>query len=336
MKVFRNLELKKFVLIYMVFTVLAVLAGTLCFGVPEGVYVFVMSLGAMGMFLVFTAKRYDAIADLTYQLDRILHGEERINFAPDKEGELAVLSHEIYKMTVRLQEQADLLQKEKSYLSSSIADISHQIKTPLTSVRLILSRLRKETISEEHRRLYVQETLSLLSRIEWLIATLLKIVKLESGTIALEQKSIMVKTLVEKAWEPLEILAEIKEISLDMDISPEISFIGDMSWSVEAVGNILKNCMEHTEESGSLKVEAGENPLYTEIVITDTGTGIGEEELPHLFERFYKGKYASAEGVGIGLNLSHMIIRMQNGTIKAGNVHPHGAVFVIRFYKGAV
>lgn len=336
MKCFRNPEVKKFVLIYMAFVVLAVFAGTLCFGVLEAVYLLVVCLGAMGLFLAFTGKRYADIADLSYQLDRILHGEERTTFVPDREGELAVLSGEIYKMTVRLQEQTELLQKEKSYLSSSIADISHQIRTPLTSIRLILSRLRRETISEEEKKEYVQETLSLLSRIEWLITALLKIAKLESGTVALEQKSISVKELVEKAWEPLEILAEIKEISLKMDILSEVCFVGDMSWSVEAVGNVLKNCMEHTEGRGFLTVEAGENPLYTEIVITDSGTGIGKEELPHLFERFYKGKNASTENVGIGLNLSRMIIHRQNGTIKADNVHPHGAMFVIRFYKGAV
>lgn len=336
MKCFRNPEVKKFVLIYMAFVVLAVFAGTLCFGVLEAVYLLVVCLGAMGLFLVFTGKRYADIADLSYQLDRILHGEERTTFVPDREGKLAVLSGEIYKMTIRLQEQTELLQKEKIYLSSSIADISHQIRTPLTSIRLILSRLRRETISEEEKKEYVQETLSLLSRIEWLITALLKIAKLESGTVALEQKSISVKELVEKAWEPLEILAEIKEISLKLDISPEVCFVGDMSWSMEAIGNILKNCMEHTEGRGFLTVEAGDNPLYTEIVITDNGTGIGKEELPHLFERFYKGKNASTENVGIGLNLSRMIIHRQNGTIKVDNVHPHGAMFVIRFYKGAV
>lgn len=288
MQFFRNPEIKRVLSIYIIFTLLAVVGAMNC-NVFVAIYVFVVCFIALLLFLLFTIKRYQDISYLSGQLDRILHGEERTNFAPDKEGELALLSSEIYKMTVRLQEQSELLQKEKNYLSSSIEDISHQIRTPLTSIRMIVPRLRREELSKEQKNEYVQEIIGLLSRIEWLVTALLKMARLESGTVVFEKYSIGIKDLITKAFAPLEILAEIKELSLEMVIPPDISFHGDFNWSVEAIVNILKNCIEHTPCKGGLKIEAAENPIYTEIIITDTGPGIPSKDLPHLFDRFYKG-----------------------------------------------
>ncbi|WP_342759606.1 HAMP domain-containing sensor histidine kinase [Kineothrix sedimenti] len=284
----------------------------------------------------FTTKRYKAISSLSNQVDSILHSRQRTNFAPDKEGELALLSSEIYKMTMRLQEQTELLQKEKSHLSSSIADISHQIRTPLTSIRMLVPRLGRKELQPEQRSEYIREIVSLLTRIEWLIAALLKIAQLESGVVAFEQTPIKVKELIQKSLAPLEILLEIKDIALEITIADNVCFKGDFFWSMEAIGNILKNCLEHIPENGAVKITASENPLYTEIIISDTGSGIAIEDLPHLFERFYKGKNSGPGNMGIGLALSRMIISRQNGTIKAQNSNPYGAEFHIRFYKGAV
>lgn len=335
MHFFRNPEIKKCLMVYGIFTLIAV-TGAAVTGTFAGGYVFIVCVSALLLFILFTVKRYKDISRLSYQLDAILHGTKRINFVPDKEGELALLSSEIYKMITRLQEQSELLKTEKNYLSSSIADISHQIKTPLTSIRMIVPRLGRKDLSPEKKSEYVRELGSLLTRIEWLITALLKIAQLESGCADFEQTSVKVTELIQKALAPLEILIEVKGVSLDTSISSDTYFTGDFSWSVEAVGNILKNCLEHTPDKGTLEITASENPLYTEIFICDTGAGIDSKDLSRLFERFYKGKNSGPENVGIGLALSRMIIQRQNGTIQVKNRSPHGAEFHIRFYKGAI
>lgn len=353
----RNPEIKKMLICYGIFTV-AAMAGALFFSgdLTLAVYVLAVCLGALAIFLYHTARRYRKISHLSGQLDRILHGVESACFVPDEEGELALLASEIYKMTVRLQEQTELLQQDKDYLSSSMADISHQIKTPLTSIRMIVPRLGRTDISEEQKLQYVRDINTLLSRMEWLVSSLLKIARLETGTVAFEEETVPVQELVQKALAPLDVMLDVKGIALAVDISPEASFCGDMSWSVEAVGNILKNCMEHLPEGGTLTITAEENPLYTGIRISDNGPGITPEDLPHLFERFYQGKrsgadhrevngagmdrtginHAGMDHAGIGLALAQMIVNRQNGMITAKNGMNHGAEFQIRFYKGAV
>lgn len=335
MHLLRNPEIKNLLALYALFTLFAV-SGSFLLSASAAVYVLAVCAVALSLFMGFTTKRYKAISSLSNQVDSILHSRQRTNFAPDKEGELALLSSEIYKMTMRLQEQTELLQKEKSHLSSSIADISHQIRTPLTSIRMLVPRLGRKELQPEQRSEYIREIVSLLTRIEWLIAALLKIAQLESGVVAFEQTPIKVKELIQKSLAPLEILLEIKDIALEITIADNVCFKGDFFWSMEAIGNILKNCLEHIPENGAVKITASENPLYTEIIISDTGSGIAIEDLPHLFERFYKGKNSGPGNMGIGLALSRMIISRQNGTIKAQNSNPYGAEFHIRFYKGAV
>ncbi len=335
MHLLRNPEIKNLLAIYALFTLFSV-SGAFFFGAPAAVYVLAVCSIALLLFMGFTTKRYKAISSLSNQVDSILHSSQRTNFAPDKEGELALLSSEIYKMTMRLQEQTELLQKEKSFLSSSIADISHQIRTPLTSIRMLVPRVAREELQLQQRSRYIREISNLLTRIEWLIMALLKIAQLESGVVTFGQTPIKVKELIQKSLAPLEISLEIKDIALEVAVTDDICFKGDLFWSMEAIGNILKNCLEHIPEKGALKITASENPLYTEIIISDTGPGIAIEDLPHLFERFYKGKNSGPGNTGIGLALSRMIINRQNGTIKAQNGNPYGAEFHIRFYKGAV
>ncbi len=279
------------------------------------------------------ALRYRRISSLANEIDAILHGKENIDLSHYNEGELSLLQSEITKLFVRLREQADMLKDDKTRLADSIADISHQVRTPLTSVNLIAAALLNPALDEEQRRAQVRDMQRQLDRIDWLISSLLKIAKLDAGTIFLRRDKISLKSLIDKAAEPLAIPMELKEQTIEADISG--SFIGDLSWTAEAVGNILKNCMEHMEQ-GTIYVTTRENSLYSEIIIRDTGPGIDKNDIPHLFERFYKGTNSSEQSVGIGLALSRMIIVKQNGTIKAENYKSGGAVFTIRFYKGTI
>ena len=180
----------------------------------------------------------------------------------------------------------------------------------------------------------LKELTRLLSRVEWLIEALLKLARLDAGTVVMKQETVAWEHLIEKAMQPLAIPIELKEQTVHYDIQG--SFTGDLAWTAEAVGNILKNCMEHTPAEGTIWITAVENPLYTELEICDNGTGIAPEDLPHLFERFYKGKKSDKQSVGIGLALAKNIICHQGGRIQAGNHPEGGAVFTIRFYKSVV
>lgn len=285
---------------------------------------------------MLTYRRYHRLKQLAGEIDRILYDCSRFDLSRFAEGELSVLHSEIYKMTVRLREQADTLKKDKVYLADSIADISHQIRTPLTSIHLLLSFLSEEDLPQERRMQLCREVNGLLNRIDWLIATLLKISRLDAGTVQMECRQVSVKDVVEQAAGTVAIAMELKGQTLLSEEIGRETFEGDLSWTTEAVGNILKNCMEHTPEEGSITVRARETGVFTEISISDTGSGILPEDIPHLFERFYKGKNAGEGSIGIGLALAKSIIAAQGGVIKAANGHDGGAVFTIRFYKSTV
>ena len=300
-----------------------------------GVFTFILVMLLLLISTVSTYMRYKCIYELSADVDRILHGND-MNLSLDKyqEGELAVLQSEIHKMILRLREQRQQLQEDKSYLANALADISHQVRTPLTSINLLVDLLSEPDITDERRMKLTHELMALLSRIDWLITTLLKISKLDAGTVQLKQETIALQELICKATEPLLIPIEIREQNLYIETNG--TFTGDVSWSVEAISNIVKNCMEHTPKGGEIRIAASENLLFTEIVISDSGTGIAKEDLPHIFDRFYKSKNAGDKNFGIGLSLARMIITNQNGVIKAEKNATKGALFTIRFYKGTV
>lgn len=335
MRLYRNPEWRHFLYIAGII-ILAASAGAFWWGVGYACYTLMVCLVLLFVFWNLTRKRYKRLEYLSSQLEEILYGNDSLRFVPDEEGELAVLSDRIYKMTVRLREQAGQLRKEKGYLKDSLTDISHQIKTPLTASCFILQKLWNPLLTEPERKSLLMEEERLLAKVEWLMEVLLKLARLESGTVVFEKKMIPLKFVVQKALEPLEILLDIKGIEVNAELPEQICYEGDLLWSVEAVGNLLKNCLEHTPDGGKLFISSEENPIFMELTIRDTGTGFSEEDISHLFERFYRGKDSAVTGTGIGLALAATIIRSQNGTIQAANNPEGGAVFFIRIYKGAV
>lgn len=283
----------------------------------------------------FTVRRYRKLESLSADADRLLHGERELELSRYQEGELAILANELEKLISRLFEQSEQLKKEKGYLSDSLADISHQLRTPLTSLNLLFARLPGAAEEGERRRL-VYEGRQLLERISWLVEALLKISRIDAGTAVFEVCRVEADELVRQAMEPFGIPMELRGQELVQKVEEGAGFQGDLAWSTEALGNIIKNCLEHAGEGGCLWISARENEIYTEITVEDDGPGIDPEDLPHLFERFYKGKGAFGNGVGIGLSLARMIVSRQNGTVKAENRLEGGARFILRFYKGIV
>ena len=314
----------------------AVIACSICFwfDLRAGLTAVVLSMLLMMIYCIGTYKRYRRIASLAADVNHVLHGDSSIDFDNYSEGELSILHSEIYKMTIRLREQQQTLTREKAHLADSIADISHQIRTPLTSINLLIGLLSEPKLTDARRQQLIHELYELLSRIDWLITTLLKISRLDAGTVQFKQEQVSLAELLKKSCVTLLIPMELRGQALL--IHADGAFRGDFSWSCEAIGNIVKNCMEHTPEGGRIEIEATENALFSEIIIKDNGTGISPEDLPHIFERFYKGKDSDGKSFGIGLALSRMIITGQGGTVKAENRKPVGAMFTIRFYKGTV
>ena len=314
----------------------SLIACPLCFlfDLRAGLTAVVLSLLLMLIFCIGTYKRYRRIASLADDINHVLHGDNSIDFDNYSEGELSILHSEIYKMTVRLREQQQKLLSDKEYLSDSLADISHQIRTPLTSINLLVERLSASGLTDECRHQLTNELYELLDRIDWLITTLLKISKLDAGTVSFNKETVSLATLIKTSCSPL--LIPIERHGQELILRTEGNFYGDPAWTSEAVGNIVKNCMEHTPDGGRIEINAAETALYSEIVIKDNGTGISPEDLPHIFERFYKGKNSDGKSFGIGLALSRMIIAGQKGTVKAENRQSAVAVFTLLFYKGTV
>ncbi len=334
MKLLRNREIRILMVWHSLLTVGLMLVGMLT-EIPA-VWLILMGGAAYGVLhLAYTHRRYRIIEELSASIERILHGQEKTLISESAEGELSILHSEIQKMLGRLQEAAEALRADKVHLVDAIADISHQLRTPLTSMNLTVSLLSAEQLSEEKRLSLTRELRKSLRRIDWLIEALLKLSRLDAGTVAFKEESVSVRALIEKATEPMAVAMELKDITFVCRAAQE-SFVGDAAWCAEALGNIVKNCVEHSEIGGSIEIIAGETPLYTEIVVRDSGKGFDEADIPHLFERFYKGKGASDESIGIGLALARSIIVRQNGTIQASNLREGGAQFVIRFYKGVI
>ena len=304
------------------------------------------------IFIILTNRRYRALAKMAANLDRVLAGERDIRLRDMSEGELAILSSEIDKVIARLNLTVDELQAEKLALSDALADISHQLKTPLTSIaistELIRDRLSARGDSEDLvERLRLIQTLQ--ARVEDLVAALLKLARIDAGVIKLVCGAVDAHELVRKSFEPLAIAFDIADVRFSADVQDGASYEGDLTWSVEALENILKNCMEHTPAGGCVSVRVTEDVLACRIRIEDTGPGIAESDLPHIFERFYRGsRDASAApsevnpaGVGIGLALSKSLVTAQGGTLTAENLRDEngnitGAAFNLVFFKAVV
>lgn len=327
----RNKEFRWFVFVFFLLA-----AVTLAAGFIIGTAAFILVLVTVALFgtafFVFTRARYKSIAQISEQIDLVLHNEERLYIGESDEGELSILHSEITKMIQRIREQNMDLKKEKEHLADSLADVAHQLRTPLTSANLTLSLLGEEG-DEKERKAFIRETEELLMRMDWLITSLLKLSRLDAGIVVFQSGQTKVNELISEALRPFLITMELHNIEVCLELSKDGEIQGDVRWLSEAVQNILKNCIESAGENGKIEITCGDNPLFTEILIHDSGSGFSKEEIPRLFERFYRGKNTDVTGYGIGLALSKMIITRQGGTITAKNHPAGGAVFAIRFPK---
>jgi signal transduction histidine kinase len=313
-----------------------VAAGLLARLLPAGLALVGLACAGFALLLAGYRRSISAqVAGLSAYLRRIDAGDYALDVRDNGEGSFSLLKNDLYKVTVRLREQAELLQKDKTALSNLIADISHQIKTPLTSLG-VLADLLVEDPPEEDRRAFVERLRTQLGRIQWLVAALLKLARLDAGTAAFKSEPVDVRRLIERALEPLQIPLEIKRQRLEVHGEADASFTGDLNWSAEALTNVVKNCVEHTPEGGKIEITYGANALYAEITVSDDGEGIASRDLPNIFNRFYRGENAGENSVGIGLALAKAIFTAQGGDISIRSQRGMGTSFEIRIFRGVV
>lgn len=285
-------------------------------------------VGSLLVSNIIKRKRIDDLAEYLYGINQ---GTYRMH-TDKKEDEFSILEDELYKTVMMLRESREKEREEKEKLCNNLADISHQLKTPLTSMSLMIELLESSPI-EGDEALYIESISAQIDRLNYLVSSLLILSKIDADAMTLEYQPINVHELVCAAIEPLHLMIEKKNQKLFIKDNSDVFFTGDFHWTNEAILNIVKNCSEHTPNGGEISIDYKQNPICTQITIEDNGKGFDKKDIPNLFTRFYKGVNSSKDSVGIGLALANSIIKKQNGEIIAVNKETGGAKFIIKFYR---
>ena len=277
---------------------------------------------------------YKEISNMKDYTEKVIENDFTYNIDSHGEGEISILKNTLFKMTNILKEHINKEKKQKLFLTKIISDISHQLKTPMTSLIVFNDLMSNKNMDWQIRENFLQNSNCQLKRMDWLVKSLLKLSKLDAGVINFKKEKVKAKELIESTLSSLKAIIEENKEMINIKGDEEGYFIGDMEWSREALINIIKNSIEHSKERGILTIEYEDNPLFLQIKIKDNGEGIRKEELPHIFKRFYKSTTSiKSESVGIGLALSKTIIENQNGNIYVESELGVGTEFTISFFK---
>ena len=278
-------------------------------------------------------KNKKNLNDIISYLKELNRGNYNLNIDLNKEGELSILKNEIYTTTVMLREQAEKELQDKINLKDSLTNISHQLKTPLTSISLLVDNLLDEEIDTNTQKEFLLDIKNQIESINYLIIVLLKLSRFDANVVTFKEEKINVKNLLIDILKHIDIIREVKNIAIHIAGDNSSSFIGDYKWEYEAISNILKNCLEYTPENKNIYIKYRETNMYTEIIIEDEGPGMSKNEKNKIFERFYKGNISNSNNFGIGLSLAKEIINKDNGKIKVESELNKGTTFKIRYYK---
>ena len=288
----------------------------------------------MAIIFIYLKQRDKKINQITQYINEIKNRKYDLNINENSEDELSNLKNELYKITIMLKEESEISRQDKENIKMSVEDISHQLKTPLTSIMIMLDNLKDNpNMEEKTKQKFIFEISKQVDWINWLVISILKLSRLEADVVKFSNNKINVKKFIDEIIGNLEIPIEIKNQKISIEGDEDASFIGDYKWQQEAITNIIKNAIEHNKENGKITIKYEENVLFTKITIIDEGQGIAKEDLKHIFERFYKAQNSSDNSVGIGLSLAKNIIEKNNGMINCKSEIGNGTEFIVKYMK---
>ena len=286
----------------------------------------------LSLFMIYLKKREKEINDITKYIEELNKKNYSLKIDSNYEDELSILKNEIYKTTVMLKETADISKKDKINLKTSLEDISHQLKTPLTSILIMLDNLIDDRqMDQVTRDDFIKDIKSNVININFLVQSILKLSKFDANTINFIKKDTYIKDIIQEASKNLSTLCDLKNIKINIKGVANSKILCDYKWQVEALTNILKNCLEYSYTDNQIDISYGQNNVYAMITITDYGKEIAKKDIPHIFERFYKGENSSSDSVGIGLALSKTIIEHDNGVVSVESDQSQ-TTFIIKYF----
>ena len=292
-----------------------------------------LALSIILLYLKHEKDQNKEIKKIARCIEEINKKNYSINIDENSEDELSILKNELYKITIMLKEDAENSKKDKLKLKDSLSDISHQLKTPLTSINIMLDNiLDNPEMDDKTKEKFIQNIKREITNISSLVGEILKLSKFDASVIKFEEQQVFIDDIVKSAISNVEMMAELKNINIEVNNQDNIKLVCDAKWQIEAITNILKNCIEHSKDDSTITIDIDSNKIYKQITIKDNGEGIDEKDLPHIFERFYKGKNSSKDSVGIGLALAKTIIEKDNGSIKVDSKKGKQTTFVIKYY----
>lgn len=296
--------------------------------------ILIYSLTIILIIIIYNKKEKAKINKITNYLKELNNHQYSLAIEDNQEEDLSLLKNEIYKTAITLNEQTLLLKKDKESLKDSLSDISHQLKTPLTSINLMIDTLRhQDNLSSTERRELLNNIHRKITNTNFLVHSLLKLSKFDANTIEFNRQNNSLSKILKDVLDNLSTLSDLKDIKINIKGSKDISLYCDYKWEVEALTNIIKNCIEHSNNSSKIDITYQKNDIFTKIIIQDNGCGISKKDLPHIFDRFYKAQNSSKDSIGIGLSLAKTIIEKDNGYITVDSVINKGTTFTIKYLK---
>lgn len=291
---------------------------------------FLVCAGCVGIFLYAMKRQGKQIEELEQYCEEVLQETATLDLRDNEEGRFSLLKNKVYDITVLLREKNQLLEKNKKETERMLADISHQLKTPITSLRMTNEILYMDMPSKK-RMTFLDNMQADLLKIEWFVKTILNLAKLDSKTLTLKKEKTMAAELSKKMIDSFKIFCEVSGCRIASSGEEGITLWCDKKWFLEALHNILKNALEHG--AAHIALLWSENNLYTKLEITDNGEGIEKEELPHIFERFYRMKGSREDSMGLGMAFTKSMIVYQNGEVKVKSKKGEGTTFIVKIYK---
>lgn len=297
------------------------------------IFMVLISLIFFVIILFNRKKEKKELNEIVEYIKDINKGNYDLKLTNNKESMYSILKNEIYTTTVMLKEKAENELKDKLSVKDSLTNISHQLKTPLTSISLLVDNLCDNNVSPEIQKEFLEDIKLQVKNINYLIIQLLKLSKFDANVVVFKKENINVKNIIFEVLKYVDPLIDLKNINIHVNGKNNVSFIGDYQWEFEALSNIIKNCIDYIPDNKNIYIEFKENNFYTQIEIIDEGLGIAPSEVNHIFERFYKGKNSSNNSFGIGLALAKEIILKDNGKIIVSSKLDKGTKFKIKYYK---